>query len=194
MAKLLIGLGNPGEKYDETRHNIGFKVVDTIHDEYNFHGFNEKFHGVFSKGQIANKDVILLKPYTFMNLSGRSAQECAHFFKIKVEDVIVIHDELDLEVGRMKVKIGGSHAGHNGLKSLDENIGSDYTRVRFGIDRPKHGNTSSYVLGKFSENERPLIEECTAVITRNIEDLIKGKHVDFANKFALKINEFKEKK
>lgn len=193
MLKLIIGLGNPGAQYDDTRHNIGFKVVDALHDKFGFNGFTEKFHGVFSKGHIKNVDTILLKPMTFMNLSGRSAQECAHFFKIPLSDIIVIHDELDLEVGRMKIKVGGSNAGHNGLKSLDENIGSDYTRLRFGIDRPEFGNTSSYVLSKFPNEQQPLIDECIAAIINNAEDLIKDRHSDFANKFAMRINEFKEK-
>jgi PTH1 family peptidyl-tRNA hydrolase len=193
MVKLIIGLGNPGDKYDKTRHNAGFMVVDSLFDKYSFNQFNDKFHGVFAKGEIGNSSIILLKPHTFMNLSGRSAQECAHFFKIPIEDIIVIHDELDLELGRVKIKIGGSNAGHNGLKSLDENIGNGYTRLRFGIDRPEFGSSSSYVLSNFSKEEEPLLCECIKSITNNFEDLIKGKAPEFANKFALDIKEFKEK-
>jgi PTH1 family peptidyl-tRNA hydrolase len=189
--KLIIGLGNPGDEYVRTRHNAGFMVVDAIADKYNFGSFSQKFHGLYASGEIFHKKVILLKPQTYMNLSGRAAQECAHFFKIPLENIIVIHDELDLELGRIKIKTGGSNAGHNGLKSLDECIGADYTRLRFGIDRSANKNTSSYVLSNFAKAEEPKLLETVDVIVDNLRDLITGNYADFMNKSAIALREKK---
>jgi peptidyl-tRNA hydrolase, PTH1 family len=192
--KLIIGLGNPGDEYVRTRHNAGFMVVDAIADKYSFGSFSQKFHGLYTSGEIFDKKVILLKPQTYMNLSGRSAQECAHFFKIPLEDIIVIHDDLDLGLGRIKIKVGGSSAGHNGLKSLDECIGADYTRLRFGIDRSANKNNGSYVLSNFAKVEEPKLVETIDVIVDNLRDLIVGNYTDFMNKSAIALRESKEKK
>jgi PTH1 family peptidyl-tRNA hydrolase len=194
MVKLVIGLGNPGDKYVKTRHNIGFVLVDALHEKHGFQSYSNKFHGQYSIGLIGNTKVILLKPQTYMNLSGRSAQECSHFYKVPVKDIIVLHDELDIELGRVKIKVGGNHAGHNGLKSLDENIGNNYTRLRFGVDRPKRQEVSSYVLNNFREEELDLAAKSVDEIVRNFKDLIHDKHVDFANKYALAMKPPKEKK
>jgi len=192
--KLIIGLGNPGDEYIKTRHNVGFMILDAIADKFNFSQYSQKFHGHYAQGEIHHKKAILLKPQTYMNLSGRSAQECAHFFKIPLQDVIVFHDELDLELGRLKVKVGGSNAGHNGLKSLDECIGNGYTRVRFGVDRPLSKNTSSHVLSNFAKSEEPVVLETINTIIDNIKYLIDGNYTDFMNRCAVASRESKEKK
>jgi PTH1 family peptidyl-tRNA hydrolase len=185
--KLLVGLGNPGPEYEKTRHNVGFMIVDYLQDRHTFPAFSKKFHGLFSQGSINSQKAILLKPATYMNLSGKSVLEAAHFFKIPLEDIIVIHDELDLELGRIKCKIGGSHAGHNGLKSIDSLIGQGYYRLRFGISRPQHNNTASYVLTTFSPEQMQTVEKSIIAIDKHINDIIAGDITKFMNNCALSI-------
>ena len=135
--KLIVGLGNPGEKYAHTRHNAGFWVVDAVAEQHNFPAFQKKFEGLISKGKIAGEDAVLLKPQTFMNLSGGSVQAAVAFYKLALADVWVLHDELDLPVGTVKTKQGGGSAGHNGLKDITKRMGADYHRVRIGISHPR---------------------------------------------------------
>ncbi len=160
---LLVGLGNPGSKYDNNRHNIGFMAVDTIVRRHNFSAPKSKFQAEVAEGRLGNKKVLALKPQTFMNLSGQSVGEAMRFFKIGPENVIVLHDELDLPAGKVKFKTGGGHAGHNGLRSIEQHIGRDFHRIRLGIGHPgDKSRVTSYVLSDFSKAEQdwlhPLLE------------------------------------
>ena len=148
--KLFVGLGNPGKKYVNNRHNIGFMALDQIANDHSFSSWKSKFQGQLSDGKLGLEKVILLKPETFMNLSGQSVSETIKFYKIKTEDVVVFHDELDLSPSKLRVKISGGHAGHNGLRSIHQHIGPDYQRVRMGIGHPGHKDrVANYVLSDF---------------------------------------------
>ena len=152
--RLIVGLGNPGAKYTRTRHNIGFMVVDELARQANISLTKRKFNGVYGTGTFAGHSVVLLKPETFMNLSGRCAAPMSRFFDINLEDIIVVHDELDLDFGKLRLKIGGGHAGHNGLRSMHAELGQNgYHRVRMGIGRPPHGTVSQFVLAEFRKGE-----------------------------------------
>ena len=157
MLWLLAGLGNPGRTYAGNRHNIGFMVIDELARRAGAN-FSSKFKSEYVRTRLANKDVLLLKPITYMNKSGVGLGLAASFFKIPPERVIVVHDELDHDYGRVQVKIGGGHAGHNGLRSIFEHYGKDFARIRCGIGRPVHGSVSSYVLSDFSTDETPHLE------------------------------------
>ncbi len=155
--KMIVGLGNPGAKYEATRHNIGFILLDAIEEHYG-RNWRSKFNAEEEKTTIATRDVILLKPQTFMNLSGQSVAAAAKFYKIKPRDILVIHDELDLEPGRVKLKQGGGHAGHNGLRSIIEHIGADFERLRVGIGHPgDKSKVSGYVLHDFAKADQDWI-------------------------------------
>ena len=180
--RLLVGLGNPGKEYALTRHNMGFMAVDEIVRRFSFTPWKKGFKGQVCSGEIDGEKVVILKPETYMNLSGESVQEAVHFYKLTTQDVIVIHDELDLPVGKMKVKVGGSPAGHNGLKSIDSHIGTDYMRVRIGVDNDKQIPTADYVLGKPSTEDFKILKNEFAQIADNIESLIKGDISGFLNK------------
>lgn len=162
---LFVGLGNPGAKYAKNRHNVGFMVIDAIADANPVFGsFRSKFQGQMSEGRLGNKKVILLKPETYMNNSGQSVTQAAKFYKIEPENIVVFHDELDINPNSVRVKQGGGNAGHNGLKSIQSHIGTpDFWRIRIGIGRPSHqGQVSNYVLDDFSKAEKewaiPLVE------------------------------------
>ena len=156
---LIVGLGNPGKEYEGTRHNIGFEAIDYLADKYNIELNREKFKGVFGEGIIKGKKVILLKPTTYMNLSGESIREVVNFYKISNEEIIVIYDDISLEVGRIRIREKGSHGGHNGIKSIIANLGTDvFPRVKIGVGAPK-GNLVSHVLGKFSDEEVEILRE-----------------------------------
>ena len=133
---LLAGLGNPGSRYVGNRHNIGFLAADAIHRRHSFGPWRRRFQGETAEGQIAGERILLLKPMTFMNNSGRSVAEAQHFFKIELGDIIVLHDEIDLAAAKVRVKTGGGNAGHNGLRSISAHCGNDYVRVRIGVGRP----------------------------------------------------------
>jgi PTH1 family peptidyl-tRNA hydrolase len=152
---LFVGLGNPGDKYRSNRHNIGFMVVDQIADDYDFPGFRVKFEGLLSEGRINGRKVILLKPQTYMNESGRSVKAATKFYKIPVDHIFVFHDELDLDPGKLRVKHGGGNAGHNGLKSIQSHMGRpDFWRLRLGIGHPGDKKlVHGYVLKDFSKAE-----------------------------------------
>ncbi|MEO1657162.1 MAG: aminoacyl-tRNA hydrolase [Pseudomonadota bacterium] len=152
---LLVGLGNPGTKYAGNRHNAGFMVIDAIADEHSFPAFKSKFQGLVSEGRIGSERVILLKPQTFYNDSGRAVQEAARFHKIEAKNVIVFHDEIDLAPGKLRVKEGGGLAGNNGLKSISAHLSSDVWRVRIGIGHPGHKDAViTHVLKDFAKEER----------------------------------------
>jgi PTH1 family peptidyl-tRNA hydrolase len=157
---LYVGLGNPGPTYEKTRHNIGFRVIDRLVETTGARDISKKaFDGeLFRRG-----DLFFLKPLTFMNLSGRSVRVVMHFFKIPLEDLVVIHDDIDLPLGAVRYKVGGSPGGHNGLRSVDTEVGSDYLRIRLGVGKPPHKNqVASYVLSPFSVEEEGTVEEVIA--------------------------------
>ena len=158
---LVVGLGNPGEEYAKTRHNIGFMAADEIHSRYNFSPFKAKFEGLLAEGTIDGEKVLLLKPQTFMNLSGNSVGKVANFYKISPKNIIVIHDDKDLTLGKLKAKIGGSAGGHNGLKNISELLGNEnYARLRFGIGNAfQKGGQIDYVLGEWTPEEKNQMEE-----------------------------------
>ncbi len=154
--KLIVGLGNPGPTYASTRHNIGFMVIDKLLKELPYSNITKKsFFGELYK----SKDLLFLKPTTYMNLSGKSVQAVANFYKIKSNDILVIHDDLDLPFGALRIKIGGGSGGHNGLKSIDEAIGKEYYRLRLGIGKPEHkGMVVNFVLSPFASEEANLLD------------------------------------
>ena len=179
---LIVGLGNPGKEYDGTRHNIGFAAVYYIADKYNIELNRIKFKGVFGEGFIDGKKVILLKPTTYMNLSGESIREVINFYKISNEEVIVIYDDISLEVGRLRIREKGSHGGHNGIKSIIANLGTDvFPRVKIGVGAPK-GNLVSHVLGKFSEDEIEILRETIKASSDAVSIMIKSDAKEAMNK------------
>lgn len=173
---LVAGLGNPGAEYAKTRHNVGFMAVDEICGRYKFSPFKSKFDALAAEGQIGDEKVLLLKPQTFMNLSGNAVVKAALFYKILPENIIVIHDDIDLALGQMKAKNGGGAGGHNGLKSIDSHITPNYNRIRIGIAHPlgKGPEVADYVLGNFSKTEQKIIEQCVQIVPEAIEVLIKN--------------------
>jgi peptidyl-tRNA hydrolase, PTH1 family len=153
-VKLVVGLGNPGSSYAGHRHNVGFMVVDRLADRHGRDPFRDKFSGQFARAQLEGEEFGLLKPQTYMNLSGQSVQKAMAFYKIALGDVVVLHDELDLDFGVLRVKVGGGSAGHNGLKSIVQCCGGpDFARVRVGIGRPRSGSGERHVLSDFSREE-----------------------------------------
>ncbi|WP_168464350.1 aminoacyl-tRNA hydrolase [Wolbachia endosymbiont of Ctenocephalides felis wCfeT] len=175
---LIVGLGNPGSQYELTCHNIGFIVVDAICKYWSFQPFSKKADYLVSSGTINDDKVILLKPYSFMNNSGIPVAKVRNFYKILLDNIIVIHDDADLELGRIKIKKGGSSAGHNGLKSIDSFTNNDYWRLRFGVGRPDDQRSlADYVLSKFSnfDNLIPLVEK----IAENIHLILQKNHSTF---------------
>ncbi|MBS0272115.1 MAG: aminoacyl-tRNA hydrolase [Proteobacteria bacterium] len=185
---LLVGLGNPGREYAQNRHNVGFMCVDEIGKSYGFSPEKAKFSGLFMEGCVDHKKAYLLKPITYMNRSGKAVAEAARFFKVPPEHIIVFHDDLDLAPGRVRVKQGGGHGGHNGLKDLDAYLGPQYWRVRVGIGRPLHkGAVSSYVLSDFSKEEHVWLDPLLSLIADEIHLLLDQKPEDFAAKIMQKL-------
>lgn len=181
--KLIVGLGNPGTQYENTRHNVGFKAVDHIGDRLNFIFSNSKFNAEIASGQFAGEKYFLLKPTTYMNLSGQSVRAVMDYYKIPLDDICVIHDDLDLDLANVKVKRGGGHGGHNGLRSLDSHVGKDYLRIRIGIDRPADkDDVSNYVLRNFSQQQLLEIDEVLCNITKHVEDIFTDTHNILAKK------------
>ena len=173
---LFVCLGNIGDEYENTRHNTGFIIADKFIREYNFINQGKKFHSEIFTGTINGEKVILIKPQTYMNKSGIAVSEVARFYKIPLENIYVFHDDMDIAVGKMKYKVGGSSAGHNGIKSIDEMIGKDYNRIRIGIGRPKfNGDVINFVLNKFSEDDRVLLENICDKIVGNANLLLNNK-------------------
>tara|TARA_Y100001935_G_C17100014_1_gene405519 strand:- start:102 stop:662 length:561 start_codon:yes stop_codon:yes gene_type:complete len=171
---LFVGLGNPTPDSENNRHNVGFKIIDAINKKFSLSKQKPKFKGLLTTGTIDNKKVYAIKPLTFMNNSGMCIRELIEYFKINAEDVIVFHDDLDVEFGKIKVKFGGSNAGHNGIASIDKFIGKDYSRVRIGIGKPKGKiDTSDYVLQNFDEDEVVGIDKISNNITESISILVK---------------------
>lgn len=173
---VLIGLGNPGKKYESNRHNIGFMIVDALASAYHFSPFKEKFSAAISEGTIGAHKVILCKPLTYMNKSGQSVQQLMSFYKIPLNHVYTVHDDLDLEPGKIKVKCGGGHGGHNGLRSLDQHIGQDYWRIRLGIGHPGRSShhqdlVAHYVLSDFSRQDENWLSSMQHAIAKEAASL-----------------------
>jgi len=173
---LFVGLGNPTPDSENNRHNVGFKIIDTINKKFSLSKQKPKFKGLLTTGNIGDKKVYAIKPLTFMNNSGVCIRELIEYFKIDAENVIVFHDDLDIEFGKIKAKFGGSSAGHNGIASIDKFIGKDYSRVRIGIGKPKNGiEVADYVLQNFDEDESIGIEKISKDITESISILVEKK-------------------
>ena len=173
---LFVGLGNPTPDSENNRHNVGFKIIDTINKKFSLSKQKPKFKGLLTTGNIGNEKIYAIKPLTFMNNSGICIRELIEYFKIDVENVIVFHDDLDVEFGKIKAKFGGSSAGHNGIASIDKFIGKDYSRVRIGIGKPKSKiEVSDYVLQNFDEDESVSIEKILKDITDSISILVEKK-------------------
>ena len=187
--RLFVGLGNPGTKYQGHRHNIGFMVVDEIARRHGFAPWRRRFQGETSEGTLDRERVVLLKPATFMNESGRAVQEAANFFKIAAGDVTVFQDELELPAAKVRVKVGGGIAGHNGLRSISSHIGNEYRRVRLGIGHPGIKElVHSHVLSDFAKSDRPWVEALCEVIADNAGLLAAGQDASFANKVHLALS------
>jgi peptidyl-tRNA hydrolase, PTH1 family len=185
---LLVGLGNPGAKYANNRHNIGFMAVDRIADDQQFGPWRSKFQGSVSEGTIEDEKFALLKPMTFMNLSGQSVGEAMRFYKLTPASIVVFHDEIDLEPGRIKAKQGGGHAGHNGLRSIHEHIGPDYGRVRLGVGHPGHKDrVAGYVLHDFAKADDDWLEPLLQGIAKAAPHLAKGETARFLNAVVQKV-------
>ncbi|MDK3073937.1 aminoacyl-tRNA hydrolase [Sedimentitalea sp. JM2-8] len=185
--KLIVGLGNPGPKYAGNRHNIGFMAVDRIAADHGFGPWKARFQGQVAEGRLGREKVLLLKPETFMNNSGQSVGEAMRFYKLEPDDVIVLHDELDLAPGKTRVKTGGGHAGHNGLRSLHAHIGENYGRVRLGIGHPGRKDlVSHYVLHDFSKADRDWLDDLLRGISEGAADLAEGDPGRFMNAVALR--------
>ena len=184
--KLLVGLGNPGQEYAFNRHNVGFMAVDAIAAAHDFPAWRKRFSGLAAEGRLGREPVLLFKPQTFMNESGRAVGEAARFYKLELGDVVVFHDELDLAPGKVRVKTGGGVAGHNGLRSITAHIGNDYRRVRIGVGHPGIKElVHPHVLSDFSKDERAWVEALCAVIADNVDLLAKGHDATFQNKVHL---------
>jgi PTH1 family peptidyl-tRNA hydrolase len=182
---LLVGLGNPGAAYGRNRHNIGFMAADEIVRRHGFSGWRNKFQGLVAEGSVDGAKILLLKPQTFMNLSGQAVAEAARFHKIAPENVIVFYDELDLAPGKVRVKKGGGSGGHNGIKSIDQHFGPDYWRVRLGIGHPGDKRlVTPYVLGDFFTEERAWLEPLLDGVARHLPLLLSGRHSDYINNIS----------
>ena len=192
--KLFVGLGNPGKKYTNNRHNIGFMALNQIANDHSFSPWKNKFQGQITDGKLGDEKVILLKPETFMNLSGQSVSETIKFYKIKIEDIIVFHDELDLAPAKLRVKISGGHAGHNGLRSIHQHIGADYHRVRMGIGHPGHKDrVANYVLSDFSKNDQNWLQDLLFGISDGAMYLANNDAGKFMNAVAMRTVPQREK-
>jgi len=183
---LIAGLGNPGAEHARQRHNIGFMAVDAIHRDHRFAPWRSRFHGLCAEGEIAAERVILLKPQTYMNESGRSVGDALRFYKLELGALVVIYDELDLAPGKMRVKVGGGNAGHNGLRSITAHVGNDYKRVRLGIGHPgDKALVYPYVLGNFFKAETALFSALIEAVSKNVDKLVVGEDASFQNKVHL---------
>ncbi|AQX31038.1 aminoacyl-tRNA hydrolase [Bartonella schoenbuchensis] len=187
---LIAGLGNPGLSYQNNRHNIGFMAVDAIHKSFSFSPWSKKFQAEISNGLINGEKILLIKPQTFMNLSGQAISQTLRFYKLELNNFIVFYDELDLPPGKVRVKIGGGSGGHNGIKSIDSHCGNNYCRVRLGIGHPGSKElVHQHVLGNFTKSDQEWLPTLLDIIADNIAILIKGDANQFMNKISLVMEE-----
>lgn len=190
---LLVGLGNPDKEYEGTRHNIGFDIIDCVSRDYQFGAAKSKFRGQLRSGEIDGYKILALKPMTYMNNSGISVNETAGFYQIPLSNIYVFHDDLDLELGRVKVKTGGGNGGHNGLSSLDEHISNEYTRIRIGIGHPGNKDmVTDYVLSKFKKPEKAIVDAVITNVSEHLPFLLNNHPDKFMSKIAEQIK-LKEK-
>lgn len=183
---LLVGLGNPGKRYQNNRHNIGFRIIDALVDRYGLDKAKDKFDSELYSGQFEDQKIIAIKPQTYMNLSGRPVLSFAKFYKIPMEEIVVIHDDIDLAPGKVKVKLGGGAGGHNGLKSIDQNLGQNYYRIRFGVGHPGDKDlVADYVLNDFAfGDEKNMVAERVVDIVHNFDYIFRGEFEEFAKQLA----------
>jgi peptidyl-tRNA hydrolase, PTH1 family len=183
---LFVGLGNPGAKHAGNRHNIGFMAVDAIRRRHGFPPWRRRFQGVATEGSLGREKVLLLLPGTYMNESGRAVAEAMHFYKMPPGDLAVFHDEIELPPAKVRVKVGGGIAGHNGLRSISAHVGNDYRRVRIGVGHPGEKDmVYAYVLDDFAKSERPWVETLCDVVADNAELLAQGRDSSFQNRVHL---------
>ncbi len=184
--KLIVGLGNPGSKYAGHRHNVGFMAVEEIARAHHFGSWRKGFQGEVAEGRLGGMKVLLLKPMTYMNESGRAVGEVVRFYRLSPDDVIVVHDELDLAPGRIRMKSGGGHAGHNGLRSIMAHVGGDFHRLRIGIGHPgDKSRVHGHVLSDFSKSEQEWLQPLLEAIARHAPLLAEGRFNDFASKVMM---------
>jgi PTH1 family peptidyl-tRNA hydrolase len=184
--RLFVGLGNPGSKYQGNRHNIGFMVLDEMARRHGFSPWRRRFQGETSEGVLDGERVVLLKPATYMNESGRAVQEAAKFFKLGESEVVVFHDEIELPPAKLRVKVGGGIAGHNGLRSISAHLGNEYRRVRLGVGHPGVKElVHIHVLNDFAKTERPWVEALCDIVSDNAALLVQAKDSAFQNKVHL---------
>ena len=183
--KLIVGLGNPGRQYEETRHNVGFKVIDDLSSELQIALDKSKFNGLYGIGHCGGEKVFLVKPLTYMNLSGECVRPLIDFYDIDIEDIIIIYDDLDLPVGKIRLRTKGSAGGHNGIKSLIQHLGTqDFKRLRIGVDRPTNGmKITDYVLGRFETEEKAGIENSIKQSTKACEKWLNTEFLQVMNEF-----------
>lgn len=186
---LIVGLGNPGKQHENTRHNVGFDVIDIISKEYNIPVNREKFKGIYGEGIILGERVILLKPKTFMNLSGESIREIVNFYKIDISNIIVICDDISLDTGRLRIRPKGSSGGHNGIKSVISSLATEeFLRVKIGVGHPQF-DLIPHVLGRFSKEDRKVVEEAMAAAVSSVETIIGSGIEEAMNKYnGFKVN------
>lgn len=185
---LVVGLGNPGAEYAATRHNVGFMAADEIHRRYNFSPFKSKFNGLIAEGNIEGEKVYLLKPQTFMNLSGNSVVQAANFYKILPQNIVVIHDDMDLPTDKIKAKLGGGSGGHNGIKSIDSHITPNYNRIRIGVGHPagkSEENVVNHVLSGFSKADKENIEADIELVADLLPTMLQKGVAEFSNQLGM---------
>ena len=184
FMKLIIGLGNPGKKYENTRHNMGFMAIDLLSDQAQIDVDKEVFHGLMGRGKIYEQDVILFKPTTFMNLSGTAVQEVVHYFKIDLEDIVVIYDDMALVPGNIRLRKEGSSGGHKGMQNIIDCLSTEQIkRIRIGIGEPGESDNIDYVLSKPLKDEMPTIEEAIANAVRAVKEMLKSDFDRAMNKY-----------
>lgn len=193
--KLIVGLGNPGKEYEKNRHNIGFIILDSYLNNFNNVIWKNKFNSLYTKININGEDILFQKPLTFMNLSGNAVIEIKNFFKIENKDILIIHDDLDIKIGEIKIKANGSSGGQNGIKSIISVLGEDFNRLRIGINKPNNISVVNHVLGNFSKEEFNEIEKIKSNIFNVISEFLKGENItNISSKYNIKKNNKKEKK
>lgn len=184
---IIVGLGNPGEKYTKNRHNIGFRLIDHIRDVYDCSSFRSKDAGLVSEGKIADQRVWLLKPMNYMNRSGNAVRLLAQYYKVPCENIIVLHDDIELGIEQIKIKQGGGHGGHNGLRDIDAQLGKNYWRLRFGVGHPGRKDlVSDYVLNNFSGAEEKIIQPMVQEIAQEFHYIIEKKIEDFLRRLTFR--------
>lgn len=176
LMKIIAGLGNPGQKYDKTKHNTGFMTMDHYLDEKGLSLDKDKFEGLWTKQKINGEDVILLEPQTYMNESGRSVSQVANFFKVDPEDILIIQDDMDMPIGKIRIRVNGKSGGHNGIKSIIRDLGTEkFNRLKIGIRHPKNATVVSWVLTPFNDEQQKLMDDAFDTSVKIIDDFIAGR-------------------